>query len=107
MTLIRDFQEADASALWRVYHSAIHGIASADYSPEQIAAWAPEQFDPAKWLNRLQEIKPFVAERRGLVVAYADVQPTGYIDHFFVSPTAARQGVGSLLMQRIHDTARS
>lgn len=38
-------------------------------------------------------------------VAYADVQISGYIDHFFVSGSCARQGVGTMLMQRILETA--
>ncbi|MDN0122024.1 GNAT family N-acetyltransferase [Yersinia aleksiciae] len=29
----------------------------------------------------------------------------GYIDHFFVSKAYARQGVGTLLMNRIHEEA--
>jgi GNAT superfamily N-acetyltransferase len=34
-------------------------------------------------------------------------QQSGYIDHFFVAAGATRQGVGSLLMDRIHVTALS
>jgi putative acetyltransferase len=30
-------------------------------------------------------------------MAYADLQANGYIDHFFVAPQYARQGVGRLL----------
>ena len=29
-----------------------------------------------------------------MIVGYADVQANGYIDHFFVSPSVARRGVG-------------
>jgi putative acetyltransferase len=55
----------------------------------------------------MREIRPFVVEDgRGQIVAYADVQPNGYIDHFFVSGARARQGIGTLLMNRIHDVAR-
>ena len=54
----------------------------------------------------MREIRPFVAEDgRGRIVAYADVQSNGYIDHFFVSGAHARQGIGTLLMNRIHDMA--
>lgn len=54
----------------------------------------------------MREIRPFVVEDGlGRIVAYADVQPNGYIDHFFVSGAYARQGIGRLLMSRIHDEA--
>lgn len=50
-------------------------------------------------------MQPFVAEQGGEIVGYADVQPNGYIDHFFVSGRHARQGIGQRLMQRIHQEA--
>jgi putative acetyltransferase len=37
-------------------------------------------------------------------VGYADVQPDGHIDHFFVAPPS-RQGVGSALMRAILERA--
>lgn len=103
----RHFEQGDEAALWQVFFSAIHETASADYSPEQINAWAPEDVDLAGWANRMRSILPFVAERKGKIVGYADVQSNGYIDHFFVSPAVTRQGVGSSLMRKIHDSAIS
>ena len=107
MTVIRRYRPGEEPALWQVYFSAIHKVASADYTPEQINAWAPSDVDPRQWAERMRGIAPFVAERDGTIVGYADVQTDGCIDHFFVSPTVARQGVGSLLMQRIHEAALS
>jgi putative acetyltransferase len=106
-TVIREYRAGDAEALWAVYFSAIHHVAAADYSEEQIDAWAPANIDPSEWSKRVSGIAPFVAERDGSIVGYADVQQSGYIDHFFVAAGATRQGVGSLLMDRIHFTALS
>lgn len=106
-TTIRAFTERDSPGLWTVYYAAVHQTASADYTAEQIDAWAPADFDQAKWHQRLRDLAPFVAERDGVLVGYADVQTTGYIDHFFVSPAVARQGVGTLLMDAIHRSADS
>lgn len=103
--LIRAFQPGDAPALWAVFFESVRQVAARDYSPEQVAAWAPEQPDLAQWTQRLQRLAPFVAERAAALVGYADVQADGYIDHFYVAASAGRQGVGSALMQQIHDTA--
>lgn len=106
MIRIRDFQSSDAPSLWNVFYSAIHQIACADYTAEQLEAWATSQTpDLAKWAVRMEGIKPFVAEIDGQIVGYADLQPSGYIDHFFVSALAARKGVGSALMRHIHERA--
>ena len=103
--LIREFRCGDELALWQIYYSAIHGIAFRNYTPQQIQAWAPPECNVASWTARIQEISPFVAESNGEIVGYADVQASGYIDHFFVSPLVARRGVGSLLMRKILETA--
>lgn len=103
--LLRRFHEGDAAELLEVHRSAIHLIAAHDYSVEQIRAWAPEEMDTQVWARRMRDIHPFVVEEQGRLVAYADVQADGYIDHFFVAGTHARQGVGTLLMARIHEEA--
>jgi putative acetyltransferase len=99
--LIRRFREGDEPALFRVFSSSIRTIASRDYTPEQVEAWAPEDVDWAVWNTRIRGINPFVAVRDDEVVGYADVQANGYIDHFFVSGAHARQGIGQLLMNRL------
>ena len=53
----------------------------------------------------MRDIQPFVVEADGKIIAYADVQSNGYIDHFFVSGAVARRGIGRLLMERIHAEA--
>ena len=102
---LRRFAEEDAPALWEVYFSAIRLTAARDYSPEQIEAWAPVGFSPGKWAARMRGIAPFVVEQDGVVAGYADVQRSGYIDHFFVAADFNRQGVGSVLMGAIHAVA--
>jgi putative acetyltransferase len=103
---IRPFRAGDEPALLAVFSSSIHGLACKNYTPEQVQAWAPQDIDPILWASRMQGIQPFVVEASGEVVAYADVQSSGYIDHFFVAAAYARQGVGSMLMEHIHRTAR-
>lgn len=92
--------------MFRVYFTAIRNTASRDYTPEQIEAWAPQDLDATLWAERIRGIDPFVVEREGEIVAYADVQPSGYIDHFFVSGACSRQGIGTGLMKRLHEEAK-
>ena len=105
MIVLRDFQAGDEPSLRAVFESAIHEVAIRDYTQAQVDAWAPRQFDPTLWARRVQGIAPFVIERDGEIVAYADVQPSGYIDHFFVGAAANGQGIGRRLMERIHERA--
>ncbi|CAJ0790734.1 putative N-acetyltransferase YafP [Ralstonia psammae] len=99
--VIRAFRPGDEPLLHAIFHSAVHGLAAGQYSPEQCEAWAPTRYDVAQWDQRIRRIQPFVAELDGRPVAYADLQATGYIDHFFVSGTHARRGIGQQLMGHI------
>ncbi len=105
---IRSFRPGDAPALRSVFHAAVHCLACGHYSAEQLAAWAPAEYDASQWASRMQAIQPFVAVADGGAIAgYADLQPSpsGYIDMFFVAPAYARQGVGQALMAHIHAQA--
>lgn len=102
---IRSFRVGDEMALRAVHYSSIHELASEDYTPEQIEAWAPKSFDRELWIKRMRGIRPFVVEDGDEIIAYADIQSSGYIDHFFVSAQNARQGVGTMLMERIRKAA--
>ena len=103
--LIRDFAPGDEPHLAQLYYDAVHQTAAADYSPEQLAVWAPADRDPTQWAERLRRIRPFLAEIDGVIVGYADVQSDGYIDHFYVLPGAGRRGIGSALMNQIQAVA--
>ena len=98
---IRRFRIGEEPALFEVYYSAIHLVACRDYTAEQLEAWAPRDLDAALWRNRIRGIDPFVAELDGQVVGYADLQPSGYIDHFFISGTHSHRGIGSQLMRHL------
>lgn len=101
MIALRDYTPADAPALRAVFESAIHGVAIRDYTPAQVDAWAPRAHDAADWAERMAGLRPVVAELDGVVAGYADLQDSGYIDHFFVSAAAGGQGVGGALMRRL------
>lgn len=103
---IRRYRRGEEAALWQVFSSAIHQLACQHYTAAQVDAWAPPDMAQEAWASRIQALNPWVAELEGDIVGYADVQPSGYIDHFFVAGGYARQGVGSRLMAHLHAQAQ-
>ena len=103
---LRRWRPGDEAALWQLKYRTIHSINRRDYSAAQCAAWAPEDLDPVLWQQRVAGMDPFVAELNGELAGFADLQADGYIDHFFVSGSHARQGVGTRLMMCLHEEAR-
>lgn len=109
---IRPYEPRDAAALRAVFHASVHGLAAAHYRPEQLNAWAPQAHDAAQWAARMQANQPFVAwadppgaAGPSAIAGFADLQPTGYIDMFFVAPAFARRGVARALMAHIEAQA--
>ena len=99
--LIRQFVTGDEGALREVFVSSVHSVARTHYSAAQCAAWAPHDYDAAQWSARLNRNRPFVAEIDNRPVGFANLQRDGMIDLFFVTGSAARQGVGTALMKTI------
>lgn len=103
--LIRPYRSGDAAALHAIFFAAVRATACNFYTAEQTRAWAPDEFDLELWTAKIEAIRPFVAILGEEMLAYADVQRDGYIDHFFVSPRHSRQGIGSALMARLQQSA--
>jgi GNAT superfamily N-acetyltransferase len=103
---IRRFKPGEEMDLWHLFHDAIRHIQPSDYTPEQLNAWSPDQVDVGKWRARLRNALPFVVEHERQLIGFADVHPTGYVDHFYVHHLWQRRGVGTLLMQIILEVAK-
>lgn len=106
--LIRPYAAADAGATLDIFLRAVGETASADYSPEQINAWArPAHRNQDAWNDSRAATETRVAVIGGAVVGFSDVSAEGYINMMFVIPDAGRQGVASALLAAVSDVARS
>lgn len=96
---IRSYESADAAETLRIFHDAIIVTASADYAPEQIAAWARlDNRDVVEWDRSMLARESFVALIGEQLAGFSDVSADGYIDMMFVSPRFARRRVASELL---------
>jgi len=108
--LIRPCAPGEELALLAIFQSSVRGLAARDYTPEQIEAWSPSEPGPAmhaQWIERIRSNRPWVAEVEGRLAGFADLQPSGYIDQFFVASAFAGRGIGAALMRHLHEVARA
>lgn len=103
---IRKYKLGEEAELHQIFYSSIRQNANTHYKEDQLIAWAPEAFDIEKWVERIRGINPYVIVEDGFILGYADLQESGYIDHFFVRGGHSNKGVGKALMNHIIDTAR-
>lgn len=105
---IRPYAAGEEDTLLVIFQSAVHGLASGDYTAEQIEAWAPSEISDERrkhWAQHIQANQPWVVEIDGELAAFADLQASGYIDHIFVAAKFAGQGIGSALMRHLLEQA--
>ncbi|MWV58909.1 GNAT family N-acetyltransferase [Rathayibacter sp. VKM Ac-2754] len=107
MEILREYRASDAAATLEVFLAAVTETAAADYSPEQIRAWArADDRDVSAWHTAMQARRAFVIESGGAVVGFSDVAPSGCIDMMFVSPRFLRRGVATRLLEHAESLAR-
>lgn len=103
---VRDFQADDLAALEAVFLSSVRGPAARYYDAAQIAAWIGDAADAAARAWRIAHDLPWVAELDGRAIGFADLQPDGLIDMFFVAAGHTGHGAGRMLMAHIEAAAR-
>ena len=59
---IRPYDKSDAEAIVTLFHDTVHRVCAADYTPEQLRAWAPEIPDAAVWHERMAQGHTLVVE---------------------------------------------
>ncbi len=95
---LRQYQEADLDAAIAVFQTAVRDVASQDYYPAQIAAWA--QVDRESWQKRLLNSHCWVASIEDKVVGFGNVEFDGHLDLMFTHPEYLRTGVASALLEK-------
>lgn len=105
--MIRAYRPADLDEVVAVFTRAVREVARRDYSPEQVAAWAPDVPDLQAWARRLDAGRAFVCERDGAIAGFVLVDHTGCIVLLFVHPAHQRRGVARALMDRAVAWARA
>ena len=103
---VRKFRNGEEVELWELFYNTVLNVNVQDYDQNQLAAWAPKDFDIDIAIQKFREIDPFVVIKDGKIVGYADIQSDGYIDHFYCHHEFQRQGVGRLLFAALEEVAR-
>jgi putative acetyltransferase len=104
--LIRGYRPQDCRSLADLYTDTIRRVASSDYTPAQIAAWAPIPPDYARIAPGFATRPTFVAELDGAIAGFSDLEPDGHIHMMYVHADHQGQGVATALLAHIEGKAR-
>ena len=103
---LRPYRPADLPEMIRLFRQTVHTVNIRDYTPEQVAAWAPELIDVGRWTTKLAAQEAVIAEHEGQVAGFCSWDATGYIDLLYVHHTHQRQGIAALLLAEAEKALR-
>jgi putative acetyltransferase len=105
---IRTYQRDDAADVADVFYRSAHGVATSDYSEEQVRAWVPGRWDAEEEHQRSGDgrLVLVAADEWGQVIAFIDLESDGHIDRLFCAPEAAGLGIASRLYDGVEAAAR-
>lgn len=98
---IREYSPADCKEVTELFYRTVHSVNAADYTGEQLDAWAPEQPDLEKWNQSLREHYSIVAIDGERITGFGDIDKTGYLDRLYVHRDYQRKGIASLICDHL------
>ena len=108
--VLRRYRTSDCERMAKLFYETVHSVNAADYTEEQLDAWATGNVDLAAWDKSFLEHFTIVAEEPGddgkKIVGFGDIDSTGYLDRLYVQKDHQRRGIASVSYThlRAHET---
>jgi putative acetyltransferase len=102
---LRPFLAADTPVLAAIFTAAIEQLTGDDYSEAQQEAWASAAADEEQFGKRLASELTLIATLQNSPVGFAALKGADHIDMLYVHPSAAGQGVASMLCDALEKLA--
>lgn len=103
--ILRPYRKEDCGQTARLFYETVHTVNARDYSPSQLAAWAPAPPRPEAWHASFCGHYALVAEENGAVVGFGDIDGTGYLDRLYVHKDYQGRGVAAALCTALEQHA--
>lgn len=97
MITLRPYTSEDCPTLAQLFYDTVHSVCAKDYSPAQLDAWASGTVDLAAWDASFLSHHTLIAEEDGVILGFADMDATGYLDRLYVHRDHQGQGVAAAL----------
>lgn len=98
---LREYRQEDCLSVIRLFQETVRAVNSRDYSPEQIAVWAPFDVDVEKWNSSLLSHHSLLCVEGERLLGFGDIDEEGYLDRLYVSKDHQGMGVATLLCEAL------
>ena len=109
---IRTYRQEDLKEIAGLFYNTVHTVNAADYTGEQLDAWADGNIDLEAWDRSFREHTTLVAvmpsgqeNEKEQIAGFADMDSTGYLSRLYVHKAFQSQGIESALCDRLEQAA--
>jgi putative acetyltransferase len=102
---LRPYLPADLPMLAAIFVAAVEELTGDDYSEAQQEAWAAAVEDEEAFGQKLAGQLTLIATIQSAPVGFASLRGADHIDMLYVHPSAAGQGVASMLVEALEKLA--
>lgn len=104
--IIREYRSSDCRELAELFYNTVHTVNAADYTKEQLEAWATGQIDLDKWNRSFLEHYSLVALEGGAIVGFGDIDKTAYLDRLYVHANHQREGIATAICDQLEESVQ-
>lgn len=101
----RKYSPSDLGQIIELFRATVWAVNAADYTAEQLAAWAPAELDLEKWARSLAENYTVIVIESGLIIGFGDMESNGHLDRLYIHKDYQRRGAATLITQALEDHA--
>ncbi|WP_414732922.1 GNAT family N-acetyltransferase [Acetobacterium carbinolicum] len=99
--IIREYKSAECIFLAQLFYDTVHTVNSQDYTKEQLDVWATGTVDLSEWDRSFLEHTTLVAVFDDLIVGFADMDRSGYLDRLYVHKDYQGKGIATALINEL------
>ena len=103
---LRKYRPQDCAEMARLFYDTVHTVNAADYTKEQLDAWADGRVDLEKWNASFLKHDTLVAVEGDTIVGFGDMDDTGYLDRLYVHKDYQKKGIAAAICDRLERDAR-
>lgn len=101
MITIRRYRMEDCAELAGLFFDTVHLVNCADYTEEQLDAWADGSVSMEQWNTRFQSTYTLTAECDGIITGFGNIDDAGDLDCLYVHHQYQGCSTASLLCDEL------
>ncbi|KAL1110022.1 hypothetical protein AAG570_014180 [Ranatra chinensis] len=91
----------------QLFYDSVHAVCANDYTQEQLDVWATGDVDLEKWNKSFSENTTLIAQEGGVILGFADMDSSGYLDRLYVHKDFQGKGIAKKLVNSLETMAKN